>query len=429
MIDFMLDQDGCHWIASDGTRLRAIRGGGSSGSTKTTVVNQIPAKTPEEIALLAKQNDILDIQISELKRQNEALEAVFPEQKKLLAAQTESAIAAAEFTREQTRFALETGLPLQKQLIEKAVADLEVTPEEREIRTLSNQRALAILRGESPPLLPGQQERINTVFGRAAEEAQMGLRTFGEDLAASRGMTVSDSPIGGELLRQGEQLARGLAAAKAGAELNVGQTEQQFGEAVRQFQENLRQRAFQNRLALTGVAGGRSAAFDQLPVGSGGMTPIFATTTPGASMAGAQGILDTLARERLAGTTQTTRGTSSTSPGAFDYLRMAASIAGAVAASSARFKTAILPYDADEYDRALDKIRATPITRWKYKWEPKNQRPHTGPILELAPEDIRADNLRLDLLSYTGLLHAAVKAVDRNVERFGERLAAALEAA
>ena len=451
MLHGLRHEDG--WVIwPDGRRLRAISGGGSSG--KTTVVNQVPPKSAEELELIRKQNDILDIQISELRRQNKALEAVFPEQQKLLAAQTEAAIVGAQaqklqieqitefakeqlplvkeqigLAREQLGITRKAGL-LQEELITRALADLEGTPEEREIRTLSNQRALAILRGESPALLPGQQERINTVFGRAAEEAQAGLTSFGEELAASRGLRVTDTPIGGELLRQGRELASSLAAAKAGAELNVGQTEQQFGEAVRQFQENLRQRAFQNRLALTGT--GTGGATSSLPLFAGalsgggpGMSPTFATTTPGQAMAGAQGLLNTLTQERLAQSTQTTR--TQQFPGVLDYVRAAASVVGAI--SSARLKTAILPYDRDEYDRALEKIRATPITRWKYKWEPESKRPHTGPILELAPEDIREDDLRINLLDYTGLLHAAVKAVDRNVERFGERLAAALEAA
>lgn len=453
--DFTLDESGHWWTAPDGTRLRAISGGGSSG--KTTVVNQVPAKTAEEIALIRKQNDILDIQISELRRQNAALEAIFPEQKKLLAAQTEAAIVGAQAQKLQieqiTEFAKEQ-LPLvkeqigiareqlgitrkagvlQEQLISRALAELEGTPEEREIRKLSNERALAILRGESPALLPGQQERINTVFGRAAEEAQAGLTSFGEELAASRGMRVTDTPIGGELLRQGRELASSLAAAKAGAELNVGQTEQQFGEAVRQFQENLRQRAFQNRLALTGT--GTGGATSSLPLfagalsGGGGMTPTFATTTTGQAMAGAQGLLNTLTQERLAQSTQTTR--TQQFPGVLDYVRAAASVAGAAAAwSSARLKKGILPLDPDEYDKALMKLKAMPVVRYRYRWENERDRaPHIGPILELSPEEIREDGLRINLLDYIGLTHAAVKAMDRKVERFGERLAAALEAA
>ena len=424
--------DGAWWTAPDGRRLRAIRGGGSSGKTTTTVVNQIPAKTPEEIALLAKQNEILDIQIGELKRQNAALEAIFPQQKQLLGAQTQAAIAAAEFQKIQTEQLKELApqalqiqkqqAELQTQLMMKALADLEGTPAEQEIKRLSDQRALALLRGEAPPLLPGQQERITLVFGRAAEEAQAGLRTFGEELATSRGMRVTDTPIGGELLRQGRELASSLAAAKAGAELNVGQTEQQFGEAVRQFQENLRQRAFQNRLALTGNVMGAGGG------GAATMTPVFATTTPQATMAGAQGLLNTLTQERLAGASQRTTSRMEQFPGVLDYVKAAASIAGAVAGavSSARLKTAIVPYDPDEYDRALAKLRETPIATWKYRWDSAERHARTGPLLELAPPEIREDALRIDLLSYAGLLHAGLKSVDRKVERFEARLAAAL---
>ena len=71
----------------------------------------------------------------------------------------------------------------------------------------------------------------------------------------------------------------------------------------------------------------------------------------------------------------------------------------------------------------------TPITRWKYKWEGDDQRPHTGPILEMSPDDIKLDDARLDLVSYSGLLHAALRAVDRKVARLESRLPVKADAA
>lgn len=433
-----LADDGRWWIGPDGTRLRAISGGGSSGKTTTTVVNQIPPKTDEEITLLRKQNELFDIQIGELKRQNEALESVFPEQKALLRAQTQFAIEAAEFQREQIPFARQAAAreervagvqeerarrsaELQEELVTRALADLEGTPEEREIKRLSDQRALAILRGEAPPLLPGQQERIEKVFGRAAEEAQAGLRSFGEDLATSRGMRVTDTPIGGELLRQGRELASSLAAAKAGTELNVGQSEQQFGEAVRQFQENLRQRAFENRLVLTGQGVGGVRGGGALPIGQG-MTPVFATTTPQATLAGIQGSLNLLGQERMAGATQRTTSRTEQFPGVLDYVRAAASVAGAVAASSARLKKAIVPLDVDEYEKARRTVAALPVARFRYTWEDDARLPHIGVIAELSPPEIREGSLKINLMDLAGLTVAAVKGIDRRVDRIEARL-------
>ena len=449
-----------HWI--EGRPYPIICGGTGGGSTKTTVTNVVPPKTKEELALIGKQNEILDIQITELKRQNDVLAAIFPEQKKLLAAQTEAAIAGAAaqklqisqiselaaeqmpLLKEQTALAREQlaitrkAGALQESLVEQALRELEGTPEEREIRTLSNQRALAVLKGEAPPLSAGQQERINTVFGRAAEEAQGSLRTFGEELAASRGLRLTDTPIGGEVLRQGRELAASLAASKAGAELNVGQTEQVFAENVRQFQEQLRQQAFQNRMALTGrpaSGGGLPIALTLAGGGSGaGMMPTFAGTTTGGALSGAQNMLNTLSADRLGSGTQNTRGPGADLTGT--YISAGAGLAGAAlssyalyaglsagaAASSARYKKAIRPYDQDEYDRALAKVNATPITRWKYKHEPDSQRPHTGPIVELSPDDIKFGETHIDLLSYSGLLHAALKAVDRKVGRLERQL-------
>ena len=413
------------WVVyPDGTRLRVIAGGGGSGGGKTTVTNQIPAKTSEEIELIKKQNAILDIQIEELKRQNDALTAIFPDQQKLLSAQTEAAISFAEYQKIQTNLSIE--------LTDRALAEIEGTPQEQEIRRLSNERALAILRGEAPPLLPGQQERIDTIFGTARAEATEELSRYGEDLAASRGMRVTDSPIGHELLRQKSLLERNLAAGKAGAELNVGQAQQVFDESVRQFQENLRQQAFQNRLALTGRTVSNTL-------------PIFASSSTSSALTGAGNLLSNLSADRLGQASQTSR--VATGAGGFNtggavtgavggaasgalvgsqigwlggpYGALAgAALGGAAGAfSSETLKKDILPLDQDEYDRALAKLKDVPVTRWRYKWDRDDRPLRTGPLLEMLPVELREDALRVDMVSYAGTLHAGLKAVTRRLER------------
>jgi hypothetical protein len=416
------------WLTAPfGTAVRAISGGGGSGGGKTTVTNMVPPKTKEEIELIGKQNEILDIQISELKRQNEALTAVFPDQVRLLKAQTEAAVFSAE---------------AQKELFAAAMDEVRGTPEEQEIRTLSNQRALALLKGETPPLLPGQQERIDKIFGAAREEATGELTRFGEDLATSRGMRVTDSPIGNELLRQKRTLEQNLAAGKAGAELDVGHAQQVFGESVRQFQEQLRLKGFENRLALTGRSAGGG-----LPVNT--MAPAFASSTGSQALAGSQGLLGQLSADRLGQASQTSRSfgdpsapgraavtggvggaasgamlggmyTSWSGPGMLIGAGVGALVGGLggyYGASSATLKKNILPFDRDEYDQALDKLKATPITTWRYKWDADDRQKRTGVLLELAPDEIKEDRLRLDMVSYAGMLHAGLKAVDRRVPR------------
>ena len=90
--------------------------------------------------------------------------------------------------------------------------------------------------------------------------------------------------------------------------------------------------------------------------------------------------------------------------------------------SSARYKRNITALDKDEYDAALKRVRETPITRYRYKWEGEQGPPHIGPILELAPPEITDDGHRVNLLDYAGLQHAALKAVDRKVENLSRTL-------
>ena len=250
-----------------------------------------------------------------------------------------------------------------------------------------------------------------------------------------------------------------IASQKAGLELNLAGERQQFREGVRQFQESLRQQAFVNRLALTGgpsapvaapigagLAGvtGASANLNQLiaQLGKGRSTT---QTTSGGGLAGLQTAGSLIGGAALAasslnaifgGGAAAAAGVTAAEIAAITAANAAvAGAAGAgtvgliaaggtaAAASSARFKKSIVPYDRDEYDVALDKLRATPITTWRYRWEEDGGRKHVGPILELSPDDIKASDTHIDLLSYSGLIHAGLRAVDRKVNRLSAALA------
>jgi len=63
-------------------------------------------------------------------------------------------------------------------------------------------------------------------------------------------MRTSDSPIGNAYLEESRKLESNVAAAKANTELSLASQRQQFKESVRQFQEALNQKAFENRLTL-----------------------------------------------------------------------------------------------------------------------------------------------------------------------------------
>lgn len=435
------------WRVRGGRHLAVIAGGGGGGKTTVVSETKIPPKSEEELGLLRKQNELLDIQLGELKRQNSVLEETFPQQKELFAAQTAAATTFAQaqkaFLDAQLPFVGKTAelqqeqLQLQTELSRRALAELDSlkpSAEQQEIQRLSDQRTLAILRGEAPPLSPAQEARIRTVFDQAESEGEDDIRQFGEEIAAARGLRLTDTPIGSEVINARTDLAAKLKASRAAAELNLGQTEQAFAESVRQFQANLNQTAYQNRLALLGRSSAASTGGATFAPAVGGQSPVFSTNDPIAAFGAITPLINSMTGERIAGATRIEKSSFQTNPGAFDYAKLligaAGGAAGAIALSSARFKKDIEPLDRDEYDRARRRlVRETPVTRWRYRHEPDGGRPHTGPILELSPEEIKASETHLDLLSYVGNLHAATKAIDRDVQEIQATLRRARAAA
>ena len=275
------------WIipALVGAGAGALAAGGLSGGTETQTMQLLSTpRTPEEEELLAAQLEFLNLQMQAVQRENEALAAVFPGQVQLLDAQTQTAL-------------------LQASLFSETIAGLTPTPQEQEVRRLSTQKALAILKGEAPQLSEAQRANLETIYGTATRRGTEELTRFGEDLAAGRGMRLTDSPISDELIREKGRLTETLTAARAGAELDYGRAQQQFDESVRQFQETLGTQAFQSRLQLLGTAPGQQR-------------PIFGTGLPTAGFQAATPLIDVLGGQRQTGRT----GTTGFDPGGFNYL-------------------------------------------------------------------------------------------------------------
>lgn len=407
----------CRWCSAHVFRCECGKGGGGGTTTVTTV---IPGPSDEERALQRKQVELLELQIGEARRQSKLLEESFPQSGALLKEQLELTRELASFQRAQ----LVRQESLEKQLLE-AVKPVPETAEQKEIRDLSEKRALAILRGDAPVLSPQQSELIETTFTSAEEEAQTSLRQFGEELAASRGLRLTDAPIGAEIARAGTALASSLASSKAGAKLEAGRTQQLFQENVRQFQEALRQQAFQNRLALSGRD---SPGLNLAAVGAPGLL-LGAPGVIGAASGTAGSILERMQALRMgqATTTQTSRlRAPDQTAQILTGLGSAALIGGGIFASrfsSARFKRDIEPLDKDEYERARRSVAKTPVVRFKYRWEGRDEPTHLGIVIETSPPDVSRDGLTLDVPGYLGLTLAAVKGVDRRVDRLERGLA------
>lgn len=137
---------------------------------------------------------------------------------------------------------------------QQAFATSPEAEKQRRVLELATEQILARLEGRAPVLSPAAEQRIGTAFPTAERRGQESIRRFGEEAAGARGMRLTDSPIGAEALRQSRELTEGLGAARAGAELDVGQTEALFAQSLRDFQNRLQQQALMNRLAMSATA-------------------------------------------------------------------------------------------------------------------------------------------------------------------------------
>lgn len=258
--------------------VKAIFGSGES-STNTTINTPGPSAEEQELIRLNTQlaqrqlqnldqlapfqKQVLELAMADLQRESATSkainEAVTPEQQ-------------AQFAKQDFERALRLG-PIQEELLQ------------RQLETIRTGGAAT----------PEQEARIKsaTDAGIAAGSAdidastQRGIGLIADELANARGLRLSDSPISSEaalLAREGEiqkgSLVKNLRAAEASSRLNyplavqqlqsgINLNTQNVNDAARQFQAELRQRAFQNRLALTGQATSGGIGIAQVGSGAG----------------------------------------------------------------------------------------------------------------------------------------------------------------
>ena len=251
------------------------------------------------------------------------------------------------------------------------------------------------------------EEAGTAAFNRGSTDIEraetLGFRNLREELAPGLGLRPSDTPIvdrGGviaaealrqrgnlsETIRGGEALARLNFPLQASGQLQQGVLGQQgFGLALQNFQEQLRQQAFQNRANIFGTQG-------QLGLGlatgssSGGLNfPRGTTTSEGAGfgeIAGGAGAL----------------------------------IGGIAAISSRDVKTDNASIDEDA---VLEKLEELPVEAWRYKPETGlDDRQHIGAYAEDFREAFGlGDGETLNMIDTTGVLMAAVKSLSKKVKR------------
>ena len=198
--------------------------------------------------MLPYQQQLLDLSLSQLTQNQAYLDAynaaITPEE--------QAAAAAAEFERQQALGPIQDEiLQIQLDLLRSGGA---ATPEQ-----------LALINAATEAGITAGTADIEAATGR-------GIGLIADELANSRGLRLSDSPLSSEaallaqegLVQQGS-LIKNMQAAGAAAALNyplaVNQlqggfnlSQQNILQSAQQFQGQLRQQAYQNRLALTGAA-------------------------------------------------------------------------------------------------------------------------------------------------------------------------------
>lgn len=137
-----------------------------------------------------------------------------------------------------------------RELLERQISTLKFG---RELEEEVGPRLLAQLRGEEF-LSPEQEELLDVTFETQIGRGKEDIRRFLEELAPGRGLRLSDTPIAGVGARALERLETGLRGTRASAGLEFGQRQQFFTQSLQEFQANLRQQAFLNRISLASAA-------------------------------------------------------------------------------------------------------------------------------------------------------------------------------
>ncbi len=355
----------------------------------TKVSNSVPEPTATEIALQEKQLELAEFQLTELRRQSDLQQEFAEGLGPLLEAQTADADAARERAERLD--------PIQEELLNLALEDLRqggaATPEQIELIQQAGDAAL---------------DRGGVDIERFRTESLEALR---EELAPALGLRASDTPIldrgarvSAEATRQGGQLAAGVRNAEATARLNFPLAQSQLlqqsslglsrlTEATRQFQDQLRQQAFANRLNLQSSVGG-------LGLGLSTGVPFNGAAT-----------LGVLQQNRFANSSQTTSGLGTILG---PLLQGAGAAAGAFAASSRDFKEDIVPIPEG---KALKAVESLDLSTWKYKPEMGlGLARHAGPMAQDMEKIGLSDGETVQPMDSAGLGLAAIKDLAKKVD-------------
>ena len=87
---------------------------------------------------------------------------------------------------------------------------------------------------------------VNDIYGSSEAMGNRNINQFIRELAGSRGLNATDSPILNAAARGTSDLATALGGARSASLLDIGQRQQNFAESLREFQQGIRQQQFMN---------------------------------------------------------------------------------------------------------------------------------------------------------------------------------------
>ncbi len=131
----------------------------------------------------------------------------------------------------------------------------------------------------TPQQQAAQQQYFQSIMAPALQQMQ---QTASQE-AARRGMTISDSPIGGDYLRQLANYQAQMGGQQAGQALQLQGQNQNMFQNVLNFGNQLRQSADQNRLALAQAQPGSYNFGQQLAQNRIQSAPVIQTMSGGAT--------------------------------------------------------------------------------------------------------------------------------------------------
>lgn len=264
----------------------AVASGGLGGSTTQTSSTAFPGMSDEERELIKLNAELTKRQLAAIDQlqpfQKAMLEAALDE---LTRAQADSAAVSgaispqeqADFTRQEFERSKRLG-PIQDEIMQMQLDSLRrggaATPEQE-----------ALIRGATDSAIGSANADIDAATSR-------GIGLIADELSNSRGLRLSDSPMSGEaalLAREGViqkgGIEKSLRANQANAQLNYPLAVQELSaktsqipltiaDAAKRFQEDLRTRAFNNRMSLIGTGVNTGIGLSSVGGGNGALNAL-----------------------------------------------------------------------------------------------------------------------------------------------------------